>query len=126
MLFRHSLTIPANTSRANPTTSMANVIPGTLRHVSVSFPPGCAGLAHVAVLYQEHQIIPANTGAYLAWDDLTLAWPEDILLNEVPHQLKLLGWNEDDSYPHTVVFRFDILETRRQRIGQIAARLLKG
>lgn len=124
MLFRHPLTIPANTTRTRPVTALVTVVHGTLRHVSISFPPGAVALARVIVLRHEHQIIPANTGAYLAWDNLTISWPEDIDIHEVPYQLKLAGWNLDDTYEHTIVFRFDILETKRQRIGQLAARLL--
>jgi hypothetical protein len=29
------------------------------------------------------------------------------LLNE-PFELYLIGWNEDDTYPHTVTVRFDM------------------
>ena len=123
MLFRYSLTIPASTTATDPATSVVNIAPGVLRHVSISFPPGCAALAHVAVLYQEHQIVPASTGEFLAWDDLTLAWPEDIPIDEVPHEFKLVGWNEDDTYPHTVTFRFDILGPRGRAMGGIIHKL---
>ena len=123
MLFVYSLTIPANTTAAAPVTDLVDIVHGVLRHVSVSFPPGCAALAHITVLQHEHQIIPANAGGDLAWDDLTISWPEDIELVEVPYRLKLVGWNEDDSYPHTITFRFDILEPRRTSAGRLVQRL---
>ena len=126
MLFRYSVTVPANTTELVPTTSVVKIVHGVLQHVSVSFPPGCAALCHVAVLYQETQIIPANPSAYLAWDDLTLSWPEEVKLLVAPYQLKLVGWNEDDTYPHTVTFRFDILEPRMTTVGLVARRLFGG
>jgi len=126
MLFRYSLTIPAGTTEAEPETDTVRIVHGILRHVSISFPPGCAALAHVAVLQHRHQIIPSNAGEYLAWDALTIDWPEDIPLAEVPYRLTLVGWNEDDTYPHTGTFRFDILEPRVTTIGKMAHKLFGG
>lgn len=123
MLFVYSLTVPADTTEVDPVTSTVSIAHGVLRHVSVSFPPGCAALCRVAVLYHESQIIPANRSEYLAWDALTISWPEEVPIHTVPYQLKLVGWNEDDTYPHTVTFRFDILEPEVTGIGRLARRL---
>lgn len=109
MLFRHSLTIPANTTENDPVTEMVSVIPGVLTVGSVTFPPGCAGLVHVNVLDLEHQIVPANIGSYLSGDNLTITWPDDTEIKDVPFMFKLVGWSDDDTYPHRIVFRFAIM-----------------
>lgn len=123
MLYRYALTVPANTPESNPTTQVVRVTFGVLRHVSVSFPPGAAALTHVAVQYHEYQIIPLSPGTYLGWDDVTLTWPEEIPLLVPPHELKLVGWNEDVSFGHTVVFRFNVLPPRAARVGSLVQRL---
>lgn len=123
MLFRYALTVPANTTEASPTTSIVAVTYGVLREVSVSFPPGAAALTHVAVQYHEFQIIPLSPGTYLAWDDLTLSWSEEIPLFTPPFELRLVGWNEDDTFAHTVTFQFNILPPRMDRAGALVQRL---
>ncbi len=123
MLYRYGLAIPANTPEASPTTSIVPITYGVLRGVMISFPPGAAALTHVAVRYHEKQIIPLSPGTYLAWDDVTLAWDEEIPLFWPPFELKLVGWNEDEAFPHTIIFRFNILPPRMERAGSLVQRL---
>lgn len=123
MIYRYSLAVPANTLEAAPLVGVVPVTYGVLRDVSISFPPGAAALCNVAVLYHEHQIVPVNTGFYLAWDAETLRWPEEIAVFDRPFEFKLLGWNEDEAFLHTIVFRFDILPPRAPQAGGLVQRL---
>lgn len=124
MLYRYALTIPAGTAQDDPVADTVGLTYGVLRNVDVSFPPGCAGLVHVAVRYHEHQIIPLSPRTWLAWDDYTVTWPEEIPIFWDPYTFDLVGWSEDDSFDHEVVFRFDVLPPRSHQAGDLVQRLL--
>lgn len=109
MFYEFRLTIPANTSRAEPAEDVVEVSPGRVVAVEIQFPPGCAALAHVAVLQELHQLWPTNPDGDIAADGASISFQEDHLLDQPPFQLTLRGWNEDDTYPHTITFRFNVL-----------------
>jgi hypothetical protein len=105
MLYVHALTIPANTAVGDPVTYDLKLTHGILHRVEVEFPPLCAGLAHLVVERFGSQLWPTNPDGDLASDGYTIAWDEDYELTEAPYSIKLRGWNEDDTYPHTITLR---------------------
>ncbi len=109
MLYEFDLTIPANTTQAAPTTLEAHVSAGNVTQVEVQIPLGCKGLTHVQVLDSTHQLWPSNPDANIKGDDARIVWREDHDMDDFPYTLILRGWNEDDSYPHTITFRFAML-----------------
>jgi len=124
VLYRYALTVPASTPETAPVTDLVTITYGVLRNVTVLFPPGCAGLVHVAIQYHGSQIIPLSAGTYLASDSEPVSWPEEIPVFYPPFQFELLGWSDDDTFEHTIVFRLNILPERMQRAGGIVQRLL--
>ncbi|GAI10551.1 unnamed protein product, partial [marine sediment metagenome] len=69
---------------------------------------GCFGLAKVQVHHEERQIWPSNLKEWFAWNNYCISFDEDYELPEDFNILRLVGYNRDDSYPHTIVFRFGV------------------
>lgn len=109
MLFEYPLTIPANTAQASPAEVYAPLAPGTVSRVDIQFPRGCVGLVHAQVWREEHQVWPVNLDGDISAEELVVSWPEDYDLDDEPFAFSLVGWNDDDSYPHKITFRFAIL-----------------
>lgn len=108
MFYSFNLTIPANTDKINAVNQVCKLTYGIIRHVAIGFPPGPKGLAHIVIYRYEHQVWPTNTDGSFAWDNHTIEFTEEFDLTERPHTLSLRGWNEDDTYPHTITVRFEL------------------
>jgi hypothetical protein len=109
MYYEKRVTIPPGTLASNPILDVIEVHPGILKHVWVSFPPGCCALAHLQVQYMERVIYPANPNADITGDAETISFDEDVLLSDPPFEFTLVGWNEDDTFSHTLIVRMQIL-----------------
>lgn len=116
MLFEVSVTIPANTTATAPTTAMLHIAHGIITKIMVRPRPGHAALAHCVILHHEHQIAPSTQGMDFAGDTFPIDWEEFYESYQPPYELKIMGWNEDDTYPHT----FDIFVAILPRKGIIA------
>ena len=125
MFFEYSLTIPANTAQAAPAELEMPLSPGTVARVDVQFPRGCVGLVHVQVWREEHQVWPVNLDGDISAEGAVVSWPEDYDLTEKPLALTLRGWNDDDSYPHTVTFRCAIMPLEQKEEAKASAGLLR-
>lgn len=108
MFYVYRLDIPANTAKADAERITCKLTHGFVRRVSVSFPPGPMGLAHVVIYRYEHQVWPTNPDESFAWDNVTIEFEEEFDLTERPHTLSIRGWNEDDTYSHEVTVRFEV------------------
>jgi hypothetical protein len=109
MFYEQRITILPNTTEVIPVTETLNVHPGILKRVQIVFPPGCCGLAHLQVKYLDRIVYPANINSDISGDGESIEFEEDIILNDVPFEFTLVGWNEDDTYPHTIIVRMQIL-----------------
>ena len=105
MLFQADITIPKNTTEANPTIAMLDIRKGIITKIMVRPRPGHAALAHLVILHHEHQIAPSTENMDLHGDAPSIDWEEYYESYQPPYELKLKGWNEDDTYPHT----FDVM-----------------
>lgn len=101
MLFEASITLPANTTQANATTEPLKIAHGIITKIMVRPRPGHHGLAHLVILHHEHQIAPSTENMDLHGDDVAIDWEDYYESYQPPYELKLIGWNEDDTYPHT-------------------------
>jgi len=101
MLFKASITIPANTASTDPTVEMLKIAHGIISKFMVRPRPGHAALAHLVILHHEHQIAPSTEGMDLSGDTFPIDWEEYYESYQPPYELKLKGWNDDDTYPHT-------------------------
>ena len=101
MLFSGSITIPAGTLKGNPTVATLAVAKGIITKYMVRPRPGHAGLAHLVIRHHEHQVAPSHEDSDLHGDALPIDWEEYYEVKGPPYDLKLEGWNDDDTYPHT-------------------------
>jgi len=101
MLFEQSITIPKETTSVNPTTAILGIAHGIITKIMVRPRPGHAALAHLVILHHEHQIAPSTENMDFYGDTFPIDWEEYYESYQPPYELKLKGWNEDDTYPHT-------------------------
>lgn len=101
MLFQASITIPKNTTSSSPTTQTIKIAHGIISKIMVRPRPGHASLAHLVILHHEHQIAPSTENMDLHGDAPPIDWEEYYESYQPPYELKLKGWNDDDTYPHT-------------------------
>jgi hypothetical protein len=102
VFYQCSITIPAATVKDTPEQVYLTVSKGTIQRWFVGFPPGCAALAHIAVYWHEQKVFPAGEEEAVNWDDYVFDPLEDLDLSEPPYRLKVVGWNDDTSYEHTI------------------------
>ncbi|GAI65891.1 unnamed protein product [marine sediment metagenome] len=101
MLFETSITIPKNTTQADPEIEVLKIAHGIITKVMVRPRPGHAALAHCVILHHEHQIAPSTEGMDFHGDTFPIDWEEYYESYQPPYELKLKGWNDDDTYEHT-------------------------
>jgi len=102
MYYQIQFSVPRNTPATEPVEQSLGMVQGMIKEILVGFPPGCAALTHVQLYYHGWQLLPANYGESLAWDAYIYELPLKFPLDEVPYQIDIKAWNEDDSYDHTV------------------------
>ncbi len=101
MLFEASITIPKNTPKADPEEVILGIAHGIITKIMVRPRPGHAAWAHLVIRHHEHQIAPSTEGMELHGDTFPIDWEEYYESYQPPYELKLQGWNDDDTYPHT-------------------------
>lgn len=101
MLFEASITIPKNKPQTAPTEAILKIAHGIITKIMVRPRPGHAALAHLIILHHEHQIAPSTENMDFSGDTFPIDWEEYYESYQPPYELKLKGWNTDDTYPHT-------------------------
>lgn len=108
MFYRYKLEIPQQTLESDPEELEIKLPRGTIHRVEIGFPDGCFALAKVQIWHEERQIWPSNLKAWFAWNNYNIPIDENYELIEDFNILRLVGYNDDDSYPHIIVFRFGV------------------
>lgn len=130
MLHEVAVEIPANTPAASPAEATALLNRGVVTGVQVQIPSGCMGLARAQIWRGASQIWPSTPGAYFSGDGDVIRWFDDYEMADEPLFFTIRAWNIDDTYSHTLTFRFELVslvlaEQRRglpaliQRIGEV-------
>ncbi|GAG00525.1 unnamed protein product [marine sediment metagenome] len=101
MLLEQSITIPKNTLETNPTIVILKIAKGIITKVMVRPRPGHAALAHLTILHHETHFAPSIGNMDFHGDTFPIDWEEYYESYQPPYELKLKGWNDDDTYPHT-------------------------
>lgn len=120
MLFQATITIPKNTTSASPEEAILKIAHGIITKFMVRPRPGHAALGHLVILHHEHQIAPSTEGMELHGDTFPIDWEDYYESYQPPYELKLKGWNEDDTHPHT----FDVYVAILPRKAIIALALV--
>lgn len=133
MLFETSITIPANITRDDPTEEILPIAHGVITRIMVRPRPGHSAVAHLVILHHEHQIAPSIETMSLAGDASPIDWEEFYESYQPPYELKVLGWNESENYPHTfdvyvailprkAILPFALIDALRSIFGMITPR----
>lgn len=124
MFYDFPLSIPANTPESSPAEQEINLTYGVITHVEVEFPPNCAGLARGRVLQHRHQLWPTNIDGWFRTDGDVIKWEDCYEMFEPPFDLVIQGYNEDDTFPHEPIFRFEILPVEKAEPWKVEPPLL--
>lgn len=125
MYYEQILLIPKSTPITAPASADLDVTSGNVQRVEVYFPPGCAGLAHLRIYYWGRQVWPSNPDSFFTGDGLAIVFDEDVDLVDPPYVFELVGWNEDDIYPHAPIVRMSIIPQDRT-MASLLSRLALG
>ncbi len=122
--YEFDVTSPANTLQAAPTEASANLNAGVVTHVGVQIPRGCVGLVHAQIWRADFQVWPTNPDGDFQGDDVVIEWNDEFAIEDEPTSLRLIVWNLDDSFPHTLTFRFALLPLAEAQDRQAASGLV--
>ena len=102
MDYDFDLSIPANTPESDPVTVEFKVPAGMITRVRIMIPEGCFGLVHVRIMHYEYQVWPSNPGEWYEGDGVQIEFDESYRLEEDWNPIRIEGYNEDDTYDHTI------------------------
>lgn len=112
MYYEFEITVPTTATEDDPEEIECILNHGILHYISLSFPAGVHRVIRLQVLYQEWQLFPNNLEEALSADDYTIEFKEYFPIIEKPYTIKVRGWNNGGSYPHTIRIGFGILPTK--------------
>ena len=102
MIYQAELDLPPQTAQDSPITVDFTIPKGTINRIAVLFPAGCAALAHVQIFHNEFQVWPTTPGKSFVGDYMYMVFDESYDLPEAWNAIRVLGWNDDDSYEHVL------------------------
>lgn len=109
MFYEYHLTTPINTQIASPQQIDMPLDYGILIRVDVEFPSGCAGLVGARIIERGHQRYPTNPDQWFVTDGRVITLNEAYKFFSPPFLMFLQTYNLDDTYPHTVSVRINII-----------------
>lgn len=109
MLYAKHVTFPFGQTEATKTIEHFHISKGWIYRAWLIFPPGCAGLVKVRLLHQGHPIIPINKSDYVKADNYTFELPMYFPVPTEPFRVTFEGWNEDDTFNHTITLMLLVL-----------------
>jgi len=122
MLYEFPFTISKNTSRDSPYEETVKLEYGLIDHIGIEFPDGCVGYVGVRIFNGSFQLSPKNTDAWHVSNDYVIEHRPYYELFTEPYVLRLVGYNEDDSYDHTPIVRISLIP-ERELIEYVSPRL---
>lgn len=93
-------TIPANTTEANPLRKNYEGFASIPRSITIHIPDGHKYLARLYIESRGLRLVP-DLNAYIRGNNNNVSYPITRRIENNPIQLTCVGWNEDDTYPHT-------------------------
>jgi len=100
--FFHYLAIPKNTTRTAYVSYTLPLPISQSERLWVEFPEGCKGLAGLQLWRGVDQIFPLPAGVWLRSDDAVINFRFSHLIDKEPYEIELRGYNDDDTYQHTL------------------------
>ncbi len=109
MLYSKHVTFPLGKTEADITREHFNINKGWIYRAWLIFPPGCAGLVKVRIEHKGHPIIPVNKSDYVKADGYVFELPMFHEVKAEPYRITFEGWNEDDTFDHTITLMLLVL-----------------
>jgi hypothetical protein len=105
--YEQKATIAAAIAEVSATSTIIVLAKGFVSHVWLKFPTGSAGLLHISVYNEATKLWPGIAGQWFTGDNEVVEFDTeyDVPLVGGVYKLTIKGWNEDDSYPHSVIAR---------------------
>ena len=110
MIYRFAISTPPKTWESIKQKTVLKISSGIIHQLDIVFPPGPSGLLHVGINRGLNQVWPTNPEANFASDHESIIFKEFYDFTQEPLEFEVFTWNEDDTYPHTVVIRLGILK----------------
>jgi len=105
MIYSVDIVVPANRPPTNPAHHVLNVTKGLVYRFELEFPPGCAGLVHVAVFDGGHQVWPSSPEGTFHTDGYTINFDDTYLKETAPYQFDVFSYSTGTTHQHTPVLR---------------------
>lgn len=105
MIYAATITTPSDTAEASSQETVIKVTKGLLWRVEIEFPPGCAGLLHVAIFDGSYQVVPASPGETIHSDAALIGFDDLYMKASEPFTFQVVTYNLDDTYDHTIQVR---------------------
>jgi len=109
LLFQKDITITAGKTEADPQEETLKIAAGIISQIEVQIPAGHRALAHLTIYHGSHQIAPSTENMDIHGNFFPVKWGEYYEMYQPPYELKLVGWNDDDTYPHTFTVYIAVL-----------------
>ncbi len=94
--------IPKTTLATAPYTVVAEFFRPILAGGRVKFPDRCAGQVGLIIRDGGQQLVPATPGTWLVGNNEVIQFDGPFILEGPPYRLNLLGYNLDQTFPHTL------------------------
>jgi len=109
LAFATEITIPANTTRADPTVVTLDTANMRIIGLDITFPDGCVGLVECSIDYQGRQVFPYNPEGKFVGNGQTISIHPQLDFIGPPFDLSIVGINTDDTFEHTLYVVIDVL-----------------
>lgn len=111
MVFSASITTDNGTAKADAKETILSITSGLIYRMEVEFPPGCCGLLHTQIFDGNYQVYPASIQDSFHSDARVIGFDDLYLKQQPPFELKILSWNLDETWDHTIQVRIGIAHT---------------
>ena len=109
MQYVKEITFSSGGSSTNQTSANIKAAKGIIHKIELVFPAGCAGLVHIQLFTGGHPIAPSTFGQTYSAENEIILIPEFTELRSDFNTITISGWNEDDTYDHTIRVRIYVL-----------------
>ena len=109
MLYSKHITLSSGGTEATASSENFTINKGLIYRAWLIFPKGCAGLVKARVHHHGHPIIPVNKSDYMVGENYVFEIPLFFEVTSQPYRVTFEGWNEDDTYDHTIQVVFSII-----------------
>jgi len=127
MIYQTEMVIPQNTPQQDPVISILDCAAGVVTQVWVRWRWGAGNLAGVRIRREGVAIWPYNMDGWFNSSSLETTWNEYYVLDAEPYSFTIEGYNEDDTFPHTVTVMLNLQRpTINDNLVQFLQYVIKG